>query len=74
MYRVVQTNVLQRPIFDTTKRPNMDNGAFLHDFTLQLLSNAFPHLQKYRIWLMGSVIFVWLIGHRLKHLFVAYLT
>lgn len=38
---------LELPIFDVSKYPQTDNRTFLNNHMLSLLSNAFPHLQKY---------------------------
>jgi exportin-1 len=47
MFQIVSAGVVTAPIFDTSKYPGMDNRAFLQSHMLNLLSSAFPHLQKY---------------------------
>jgi exportin-1 len=47
MFQAVSSGSIPAPIFDTSKYPNMDNRAYLESHMLNLLSNAFPHLQRY---------------------------
>lgn len=49
MFQLVETNVIQAPLFDPAAVPNpsVTNSVFLREYTSNLLKNAFPHMQLY---------------------------
>lgn len=51
MFQLVQTGVLQAPLFDPSTVPNpaMTNTQFLHEYTVQLLQSAFTHVGHARV-------------------------
>ncbi len=49
MFLIVKSGKVQSPIYDTTKHNEVGNQAFLQEYMLSLLSNAFPHLKKAQI-------------------------
>lgn len=49
MFLIIKSGKVQSPIYDTTKHSDVGNQAFLQEYMLNLLSNAFPHLKKAQI-------------------------
>lgn len=46
MWALVETNEIAGPLFNPAEHEaNMDNSMFLKEYTLGLLSGAFPHVQ-----------------------------
>ncbi|CAO3597587.1 unnamed protein product [Absidia cylindrospora] len=51
LFNLATTNQIQVPLFDPTQvsNPNMTNAQFLEGYVINLLQNAFPHLQSGQI-------------------------
>lgn len=47
LFQLVETNVITVPLFDPSQvpDPSISNTVFLRDNTVNLLKNAFPHVQ-----------------------------
>lgn len=58
MFEVIQSNSGRVPlIFDPAKHPGVtDNRTFLYNHVLTLLTNAFPHLQRYDLILLCRIV------------------
>jgi exportin-1 len=48
LFQFVESGQLQAPIFDPASVPDPDvtNAVYVKQYTLDLLSNAFPHVQQ----------------------------
>lgn len=47
LFQLVEMNVIESPLFDASQvpDPSIGNSAFLRQYTANLLTNAFPHVQ-----------------------------
>lgn len=53
MFQLVELNQIEVPLFDpaTVPDPTISNAVFLREYTANLLKSAFPHVQKYVLFL-----------------------
>ncbi|CAI2165301.1 1535_t:CDS:10 [Funneliformis geosporum] len=51
MFNLVETGAVQSPLFNPTEvpDPNMTNQRFLREYVMNILQNAFPHLQSVQV-------------------------
>lgn len=51
LFQLVESGQMQAPIFDpaSVPDPNVTNAVYVSQYTLDLLSNAFPHIQQSQI-------------------------
>jgi len=49
MFHLVDTNKISAPLYNPSQisNPNMTNSEFLREYVINLLRNAFPHLQPW---------------------------
>ncbi len=49
MFNLVETGAVQSPLFNPTEvpDPSMTNQRFLREYVMNILHNAFPHLQRF---------------------------
>ncbi|KAL1920697.1 uncharacterized protein VTP21DRAFT_1074 [Calcarisporiella thermophila] len=51
MFQLVESGAVQAPLFNPSQvsNPNMSNKEFLHEYVVNLLQTAFPHLQPVQV-------------------------
>jgi len=49
MFNLVETGAVQSPLFNPSEvqDPNMTNQRYLREYVMNILQNAFPHLQRF---------------------------
>lgn len=72
LFRLVEGGDIQAPLFDpSAAEPGMTNSRFVAEYSISLLSTAFPHLQAFVLFfldlVLGKLILV-MIEHKFKDL------
>jgi exportin-1 len=51
MFNLVETGAVQSPLFNPAEvqDPSMTNQRYLREYVMNILHNAFPHLQRFKL-------------------------